>query len=182
MRITHQVTDVEGPVAAVSSMNDGGMTAVFSPQGARVSDDTPLKPVGCTELKRENRMFWMDMPRADAGNVQRMMALRREQHVEQVEQIAGNPVIGEKRQEASSSADSFGQDWRRQHSYTLCKNDTRDTQLRHCLRIPHFPHTTLNDMVRLLLTWRLALEDRGCYSAGHAPSSSTLRLLQKRNT
>ena len=30
--ITYQVTDVEGPVAAVSSMNDGGMTVVFSPQ------------------------------------------------------------------------------------------------------------------------------------------------------
>ena len=34
MEITYQVTDVEGPVAAVSSMNDGGMTVVFSPQGA----------------------------------------------------------------------------------------------------------------------------------------------------
>ena len=31
MGITNQVTDVEGPVAAVSSMNDGGMTVVFSP-------------------------------------------------------------------------------------------------------------------------------------------------------
>ena len=29
MGITYQVTDVEGPVAAVSSKNDGGMTAVF---------------------------------------------------------------------------------------------------------------------------------------------------------
>ena len=37
------------------------------------------------------------------------MALRREQHVEQVEQIAGNPVIEEKRQEAPSS-DSDMQD------------------------------------------------------------------------
>ena len=36
MGITYQVTDVEGPVAAVSSMNDGGMTVVFSPQGAWV--------------------------------------------------------------------------------------------------------------------------------------------------
>ena len=32
MRSTYQVTDVEGPVAAVSSMNDGGMTVVFSPK------------------------------------------------------------------------------------------------------------------------------------------------------
>ena len=48
--------------------------------------------------------------RADAGNVQRMMALRREQHVEQVEQIAGNPVIEEERQEASSSTDPVMQD------------------------------------------------------------------------
>ena len=52
----------------------------------------------------------MDLPRADAENVQHMMALRREQHVEQVEQIAGNSVIEEKRQEASSSADPFTQD------------------------------------------------------------------------
>ena len=52
----------------------------------------------------------MDLPRADAGNVQRMMALRREQHVEQVEQIAGNTVIEEKRQEASSSTDPVMQD------------------------------------------------------------------------
>ena len=110
MGITYQVTDVEGPVAAVSSMNDGGMTVVFSPLGAWVFVETPLKPVGCIELKRENRTFWMDLPRADAVNVQRMMALRREQHVEQVERIAGNPVIEEERQEASSSTDPVMQD------------------------------------------------------------------------
>ena len=52
----------------------------------------------------------MDLPRAGAGNGQRMIALRREQHVEQVEQIAGNPVIEEKGQEASSSADPVMQD------------------------------------------------------------------------
>ena len=52
----------------------------------------------------------MDLPRADAGNVQRMMALRREQPVAQVEQIAGNPVIEEKRQQASSSTDLVMQD------------------------------------------------------------------------
>ena len=62
-----------------------------------------MKPVVCIELKRENRTFWMDLPRADTGGVQRMMALRREQSVEQVEQIAGNPVIEEKRQKAPSS-------------------------------------------------------------------------------
>ena len=45
MGIMYQVTDVEGPVAAVSSLNDGGMTVVFSPQGARVCDETPLKPL-----------------------------------------------------------------------------------------------------------------------------------------
>ena len=39
-----------------------------------------------------------------------MMARRREQHVELVEQIAGNPVIEEKRQEASSSSDLVRQD------------------------------------------------------------------------
>ena len=81
MGIAYQVTDVEGLVAAVSSMNDGGMTVLFSPQGAWFCDETPLKLVRCIELKRENRTFWMDLPRADAGNVQRMMALRGEQHV-----------------------------------------------------------------------------------------------------
>ena len=93
---SYQVTAVEGPVAAVSSLNDSGMTVVFSPQGAWVCDETPLKPAGSIELKRENRTFWMDLPRADSGKVQRMMALRREQPVEQVEQIAGNPAIEEK--------------------------------------------------------------------------------------
>ena len=87
MGITYQVTDVEGRVAVVSSMNNGGMTVVFSPQGAWVCDETPLKLVGCFEMKRGNRTFWMDLPRADAGNVQRMMALRREQHSGQVEEI-----------------------------------------------------------------------------------------------
>ena len=48
MGITYQVTDFEGPVAAVSSM-----TLVFSPQGAWVCDETPLKLVGSIELKRE---------------------------------------------------------------------------------------------------------------------------------
>ena len=62
MGTTWQVMDVEGPVAAVSSINDGGMTVVFSPQGAWVCDETPLKPVGCIELKRENRTFWMELP------------------------------------------------------------------------------------------------------------------------
>ena len=52
MGITYQVTDVEGLVAAVSSMNDGGMTVVFSPQGAWVCDEIPLIPVGNIELKR----------------------------------------------------------------------------------------------------------------------------------
>ena len=59
-----------------------------------------MKPVGSIDLRRENRTFWMDLPRADTGGVQRMMALRREQPGEQVEQIAGTPVTEEKRQEA----------------------------------------------------------------------------------
>ena len=54
---------------------------VFSPQGAWVFDETPLKPAGSIELKRENRTFWMDLPRADSVQVQRMMALRREQQL-----------------------------------------------------------------------------------------------------
>ena len=69
-----------------------------------------MKPAGCIELKRENRTFWMDRPRADSGGVQRVMALRREQPVEQVEQIAGTPAIEEKRQGASFSADPVMQD------------------------------------------------------------------------
>ena len=103
MGITFQVTDVKSLVAAVSSMNDGGMTVLFSPKGAWVCDETPLKLVGSIELNRENRTFWMDLPRADTGGVQSTMALRREQTVEQVERIAGNPVIEEKREEAPSS-------------------------------------------------------------------------------
>ena len=56
-----------------------------------------MKPVGCIELKRENRTFRMNL------------ALGKEQHGEQVGQIAGNPVIVEKRQEEPSS-DPFMQD------------------------------------------------------------------------
>ena len=52
MGTTCQATDAEGLVAGVSSMNDEGMTVVFSPQGAWVCDETPLKHVGCIELKR----------------------------------------------------------------------------------------------------------------------------------
>ena len=52
----------------------------------------------------------MDLPRADSEKVQRMMALRREQPVEQVEQIAGNPAIEEKRQGIPASADPTVQD------------------------------------------------------------------------
>ena len=52
----------------------------FSPPGALVSDETPLKSTGCVELKRENRRtFWMYLPRVDTKQVQRMMALRRDQ-------------------------------------------------------------------------------------------------------
>ena len=71
-------------------MNDGGMIVVFSPQGVWVWDETPLK--------RENRTFWMDLPIADSEQVQRMMAVKREQPVERVDQIAGNPSIEETRQ------------------------------------------------------------------------------------
>ena len=69
-----------------------------------------MKPAGSIELKRENRTFWMDLPRADSEQVQRMMALRREQPVEQVEQIAGNPAIEEKRQGMEASANPVVQD------------------------------------------------------------------------
>ena len=64
MGTTYQVTDVKGPVTAVSSMNDGGMTVVFSLQGACVCEETPLKRVGYFELKRDGRPFWVDLPRA----------------------------------------------------------------------------------------------------------------------
>ena len=126
MRITYQVTDVEGPVSAVSSMNDGGMTVVFSPQGAWVCDETPLKRAGSIELKRENRTFWMDFPRADSEQVQRMMAVRREQPVEQVEQIAGNPAIEEKRQGIVASANPVVQ-------------DNEDTPVARARKPPHGP-------------------------------------------
>ena len=52
----------------------------------------------------------MDVPRADSEQVQRMMALRREQPVEQVEQIAGNPAIEEKKQSIPASANPVVQD------------------------------------------------------------------------
>ena len=125
--ITYQVTDVEGPVAAVSSMNDGG---IFS-QGAWVCDETPSKPAGSIELKRENRTFWMDLPRADSEKVQRMMALRREQPVEQVEQIAGNPAIEEKRQEMPASVDPVMQN----NEDTPVARARKPSTWTHCSRI-----------------------------------------------
>ena len=124
VEITYQVTDVEGPVAAVSSMNDGGKTVVFSPQGTWVCDETPLKPAGSIELKRENRTFWMDLPRADSDQVQRMMALRHEQPVEQVERIAGKPAIEEKRQGIPASA---GSHCARQRIHPSCKSTKTST-------------------------------------------------------
>ena len=83
---------------------------MFSPQRAWVCDEAPLKPAESIDLKRENRTFWMDLPRADSVRVQRVMALRREQPVEQVERIVGNPAIEEKRQEMTPSADPVVQD------------------------------------------------------------------------
>ena len=65
--ITHQVTDVEGPVAAVSSVDDVGMTVVFSPQGAWVCEEVHQKPADSIDLKWEKRTFWLDLPRADMG-------------------------------------------------------------------------------------------------------------------
>ena len=52
----------------------------------------------------------MDLPIAGTGGVQFMMALRREQPFEQVEQVDGNSVIEEKRQEAPPSEDPVMQD------------------------------------------------------------------------
>ena len=97
-------------VNSLNIMLSGGMTVVFSPQGAWVCDETSLKPAGSIELKRENRTFWMDLPRADSDQVQRMMALRHEQPVDQVERIAGNPAIKGKRQGIPASADPTVQD------------------------------------------------------------------------
>ena len=87
MGITYQLTDVEGPVAAVSSVDDVGMTVVFSPKGAWVCEEVPQKPADSIDLNREKRTSCFDLPRADIGGVQRMMALRREQPVEQVEKL-----------------------------------------------------------------------------------------------
>ena len=90
MGITYRVIDVEGLVAAVSPMNDGGKTVWCFHHKDLGFATRPLKLVGSIDLKRENRTFWMGLPRAGTGGVQRMMALRREQPVERVEKIAGN--------------------------------------------------------------------------------------------
>ena len=39
--INCEVTDVDGPVAAVASMNDAGLTVVFTPEGSWVSIEAP---------------------------------------------------------------------------------------------------------------------------------------------
>ena len=81
MGITYQVIDVEGPVAAVSSMNDGGHDGgvLHDKELGFAMRQTPLKLVGCIELKRENRTFSVGLPQDDVENVQRMMALKREE-------------------------------------------------------------------------------------------------------
>ena len=61
MGITYQAIDVDAPVAAVSSMDNESMAVVFSPQGAWVCNETPLKLVGSIELKRENRTFGIEL-------------------------------------------------------------------------------------------------------------------------
>ena len=57
MGITYQVTDVEGPVAAVSSMNDGGMTEGEGEGGGEGEDDGEGEGEGEeTETETETEM------------------------------------------------------------------------------------------------------------------------------
>ena len=82
MGITYQVTDVERPVAAVSSMNDGGMTVLFFHHKA-------------TGFAEEGESHFL------VGFAERWSAaydgFEEEQVYEQVEKIEGNPVLEDKR-------------------------------------------------------------------------------------
>ena len=64
-------------------------------------------PPGSIHLKRENRIFLVGF--AESRH-HRIVVFSKEQPVEQVEKIEENPVLEEKRQEASSSADPVMQD------------------------------------------------------------------------
>ena len=77
--INYEVTDVNGPVAAVSSMNDSGLTVVFTPNGSWVSNEAPPRPTERVDMVREQRTFWLDVPRSTESQLSHLMPLRQEQ-------------------------------------------------------------------------------------------------------
>ena len=79
--INYEVTDVCGPVASVSSMNDAGLTVVFTPGGSWVSGEAPTRPTKCVDMVREQRTFWLDAPWSTATEPTHLMPLRQEQAV-----------------------------------------------------------------------------------------------------
>ena len=79
--INYEVTDVCGPVASVSSMNDAGLTVVFTPSGSWVSGEAPIRPTKCVDMVREQRTFWLDAPWSTDKEPTHLMPLRQEQAV-----------------------------------------------------------------------------------------------------
>ena len=77
--INYEVTDVNGPFAAVSSMNDSGLTVVFTPNGSWVSSEAPPRPTERVDMVRESRTFWLDVPRTTEGQLSHLIPLKLEQ-------------------------------------------------------------------------------------------------------
>ena len=88
--INYEVTDVNGPVAAVSSMNDSGLTVVFTPNGSWVCSEAPPRPTERVDMVRESRTFWLDVPRSAEGQLSHLMPLKLEQAAAPVP--AGRPA------------------------------------------------------------------------------------------
>ena len=61
--INYEVTDVRGPGAPVSSVNDAEYTAVFSPEGSWIADKTSTQESGSFGIVRRHRTFWLDLRR-----------------------------------------------------------------------------------------------------------------------
>lgn len=88
--INYEVTDVNGPVAAVSSMNDSGLTVVFTPNGSWVCSEAPPRPTERVDMVRESRIFWLDVPRSVESQLSHLMPLKLEQAAAPVP--AGRPA------------------------------------------------------------------------------------------
>ena len=88
--INYEVTDVNGPVAAVSSMNDSGLTVVFTPNGSWVCSEAPPRPTERVDMVRESRTFWLDVPRSAESQLSHLMPLKLEQAAAPVP--AGRPA------------------------------------------------------------------------------------------